>query len=240
MEKRLTTENLQYYVDYDYDTSYSCEDSGCDNEGICRCGSIENAVVNPINISEFAKKMYELYNPPTKDKTILRDRKIKSLFDSSIEEINIYCIDRICRVLKVWDLNKWEVNVCGGYYGDEVDSVKFEDVVKLAEKIEAVLELSSVKEKIEYVLTVEYGSILPELKDKEYSLIEISKDDVIFGSEGQYKKVSTEDLTHYSNKEYSGIRGLLLPKGEKFRLIDGYHRMFATNNKKKIRVLLAQ
>lgn len=238
--KRLSTENLQYYVNYDYDTMHSCEESGCDSEGICRCGTIENARVEDINVPRFVLGIYELYNPVTKDKTILRDRKIKSLlFESDNEEINIYCIDRICRILKVWDTNKWEVETCGGYYGEEVNGVVFSEIKSLEEKVERVLELNTIKEKIDYILLLEYGHILPELKDKNYALIDISKGDVIFGSEGHYHKISNEDLSHYSEKEYSGIRGIVLPKGDKYRLIDGYHRMYSANDKKKVRVLSA-
>ena len=84
---------------------------------------------------------------------------------------------------------------------------------------------------------LEYGKILPELKGLSYKIAEVERDSIIFGSDAHYKNVLNEDLEHYSDKNYSSIRGIVISKGDKYRLIDGYHRCSKSENR-LIKVLM--
>ena len=44
--------NFQYIIDFDYNYEYSCEDSGCNSEGICRCGRIYEEKIKFVNINK--------------------------------------------------------------------------------------------------------------------------------------------------------------------------------------------
>ena len=146
------------------------------------------------------------------------------------KDIDIYTIDRILRSYKIWENENWNIEIEGGYYGQETGDVTIKEAI--ADKIEAelwlVFALPTLKEKIEYLLKVEYGKVLPELSNCNYESIVIDKEDVIFGVEKHLNKVMKKDLDFYSDKNYSGIRGIVVKSGDKWRIVDGYHRIFTT------------
>ena len=231
--------DFKYDLRYDYDNRTTCYESGCSEEGICRCSTIENACVISVNIPNMVNHIYDNYFDDSI--STKRNSTINSILGGVSKEIDIYTIDRILRINKVYEPSNWEVQVCGGYYGEEIDDVILEDVV--AQKIETQLEeafnIIGLTERIEFLLMLEYGRILPELKDCKYSLETIERDSIIFGSDKHYRKVNTKNLEHYSDKNYQGIRGIALDKGDKLRLIDGYHRC-STSENRTIQLLIAR
>lgn len=229
--------NFKDCLEYDYYVHRECESSGCNDEGICRCGSIEDAHVVSVNVSQMVNAIVDA----NFDNSLasIRNSKINSVLSNITTEIDRYTIDRILRINKVFDKSNWEIQICGGYYGQEIDDIILDDYC--AQKIESELNqafsIMDMKNRIEYLLTLEYGHILTELQDKDYKVISIKRDSVIFGSDTQHQKVATEDLRHYSSKNYHLIRGLVVSKGNKYRIIDGYHRCFASEDR-IIKVLL--
>ena len=218
-------------VSVDTQMMYSCEESGCDEEGICRCGIIINPSIQQVNLNKISNIIYDLYF----DRSIstYRNNKINSILYGITEEIERYTIDRILRVNKIWNPINWEIHICGGYYGQEVEEVVIENKIslKIEDQIKECLNMNSLSERIEYILNLEYGKVLPELSNCSYELTNIDRDDIVFGSNSHFNNIITEDLEHYSDKNYRGIRGIVKPIGDKFRLIDGYHRCYKTENK---------
>ncbi len=224
----LVDRDLKYYgVDYDYDTEYSCEESGCNSEGICRCGRICNARVTGVSVDRVTDELYS--QKFDKSKSTERDIKINTLLFGTGKELDIYCIDRILRSYRIWDSDNWSVEVQGGYYGDEIGSIVLDESLarKIESDIDEVLSLNTVKEKIDFILKKEYGYLLPELDGCDYELATISINDVVFGSDGHYRKIQQENLEHYYPNSYEGIRGVVKKDGPKYKIIDGYHRMYA-------------
>ena len=214
------------YVDYSY--TYDCENYGCDEEGICRCGSIKNECIESVNVSLIVKKIYDDFFE--QGKAANRNNAINEVLYGIGKDIDIYTIDRIIRSYKIWENENWNIEVEGGYYGQEVNDVRIKESIadKIEEELLIVFSLPSLKEKIEYLLKVEYGKILPELSNCNYESIVIDKDDVVFGVEKHLNKVMKKDLDFYSDKNYSGIRGIVVKSGDKWRIVDGYHRIFTT------------
>lgn len=222
--------DFKYMVSYDYDTIYSCEESGCNEEGICRCGHITNTYLNKVDVSAIVNNIYsEIFDNSISTK---RNNAINSLWGIS-EEIQKYTIDRILRVNKIWKPQFWDINVSGGYYGQEIDEVVLiEDVVlKINSQLERAFQIDNLTERVEYLLTLENGFILDDIKDKKYQISVIDIDDIIFSNTEHKRKVVIEELEHYSDRNYSGIRGIVKKDGIKFKLIDGYHRLSKTENK---------
>ena len=223
--------DFNYCVDYDYNNYYSCSESGCNEEGICRCGVIENAYVESVDITSITNKIYDSYN----DNSIStkRNSTINSILGGVSKEIDIYTIDRILRINKVYEPSNWDVQVCGGYYGEEIDDVILEDSVakKIENQLEDAFNIIDLTERIEFLLMLEYGELLPSLQGCKYSIETVERDSIIFGSDEHYRKVNSKNLEHYSDKKYQGIRGIALVKGDKFRLIDGYHRSSTSENR---------
>jgi hypothetical protein len=230
--------DFKYSVSYDYDTEYSCEESGCVEEGICRCGYITNTYLYNVDISDITSNIYsDIFDNSISTK---RHNAINSLWGITTE-IDKYTIDRILRINKVWKPEFWEINVGGGYYGQEIDEVVIiEDMIqKLNIQLESAFEIDNLTQRIEYLLELENGFILDELKDKRYSVSVIDIDDITFSNPEHRKRVLIEELEHYSDKNYKGIRGIVKKDGNKFKLIDGYHRLSKTENK-LVKVLVVE
>lgn len=236
MLKDITFQYNGVYVDYSYNND--CESYGCDEEGICRCGSITNECVKSVDVSLIVKKIYDDFFE--KGKAADRNNAINEVLYGIGKDIDIYTIDRILRSYKIWENDNWNIEIEGGYYGQETGDITIKETI--ADKIEAelmtVFSLPSLKEKIEYLLKVEYGKILPEITDSNYESITIDKDDIIFGTEKHLDKVMRKDLDFYSDKNYNGIRGIVKKSGDKWRVIDGYHRIFSTKFP-RVKVLVA-
>lgn len=237
MLKDITFQYNGVYVDYSY--SYDCESYGCDEEGICRCGSIHNEHVDSVDVSSIVKKIYDDFFE--QGKAADRNNVINEVLYGIGKDIDIYTIDRIIRSYKIWENENWNIEVEGGYYGQEVGDVTIKESIadKIEEELLTVFSLPSLKEKIEYLLKLEYGKILPEIADSSYESIVIDKDDVIFGVEKHLKKVMKKDLDFYSDKNYNSIRGIVKKSGDKWQVIDGYHRIFSTKFP-RVKVLVAK
>lgn len=230
--------DFKYSVSYNYDTEYSCEESGCIEEGICRCGYITNTYLNNVDVSALTSNIYmEIFDNSISTK---RQNTINSLWGIT-SEIDNYTIDRILRINKVWKPEFWEINVSGGYYGQEViDVVLTEDMVqKLNTQLEKAFDIDNLTERIEYLLELENGFILEDIKDKKYRIVVIDIDDIVFSNKEHKSRVLIENLDHYSDKNYKGIRGIVKKDDSKFRLIDGYHRLSKTENK-LVKVLVVE
>ncbi len=225
-------------VEYDYRTENSCVESGCDS--ICRCGVIVDECVIGVDVSILSNEIYNMYFDNSK--LTKRNNTINSILYGTGEELDRYCIDRILRSHKVWLSHNWDIVVEGGYYGQEIGHVRLESRVssKIQDDINEVISINTNAGKVEFVLNLEYGYILPELDGCNYEIVDIDVNSIIFGSIGQYKKVQSEKLEHYIDIKYSGPRGVVKKDGDKYKIIDGYHRIYAAGltNKNKVGVNL--
>ena len=235
----IVGQNFRYNVNYDYSDYRNCDAYGCDDEGICRCGTIENAHVLTVDIPSIVNEIYA--NHFDNSLATKRNSTINTILGGVTKEIDLYTIDRILRINKAYEPTNWEVQVCGGYYGQEIDDIILENSVarKIEDELEMAFDLIDLTERIEYLLKLEYGHILPALQGLKYSIEMVERDSIIFGSDEHYRKVNTENIDHYSDKNYSGIRGVAIFKDGRFRLIDGYHRS-STSENIKIQLLIAK
>lgn len=220
--------DFKYCVVYDFTIVKDCHAYGCHEEGICRCSTIENETIQSISYKSVINKIYDFYFDD--EKSTNRNNIINSLLYGIGQEIDIYTIDRILRINKMWENHNWNINICGGYYGEEIDSVTIkEDIaIKMSKEIEDCFSLD-LSGRIEYLLNLEYHRILPELIGCKYEFININKEDIFFSSQSQYNIVRNSIIEYYYDNKYNGIRGIVISDDDKYRLIDGYHRCYATN-----------
>jgi len=193
-EDWLLSHNFQYDgVEYSYDTEYACQNgSDCCKDDYCRCGVIRDTHVTEINSSQI----------------------LEYIFKNESEE-NKYCIERILSNLTDDD---FEVKTSGGYYGEEIDGVYLTNK-DVAENINKVMALSSLKEKVLFVLNLEYNFLLPELKKCDKWTIETVLLDQI---DSHYMARKTKKKIE---NNYKLPLGVCLRKDGRFRLIDGHHRI---------------
>lgn len=211
-KKSLASTNFQWEPGFNiiYSSSTNCEEYGCSVEGICRCSTIKDAKVTEVGdiVSYFVK----------------------------LNDFDRYCIDRLLVARKIWDTDNWEVRVCGGYYGQEIEGVFLRNAEKIENEVTELLKLSD-SDKIKYVLNLEYGYILDVLENKTFEICEVNKTDIVFGQEGHYKKLNKDIVEKYQNYELP--RGVCVWDDLKYRVIDGYHRISACQDK-KIKIILAK
>ena len=203
-------------VDTDYETEYH-HDMDAKND-FCRCSTISNARVTKVN----TQKVLD---------TMVGKRQV-SPFD-------LYCADRILTINKIYNPEKWNVGVEKGYYGQEIGDVTLD--ARVAEKIDQELHdvwcLDSNRAKIEYVLNLEYGYILEKLEGCNYEIDVIGRGVLSFQRE-HYQTLDSEAVSSY--KEYDLPRGICLKEGDRYRLIDGYHRVSAASPQKPIKIIVAK
>lgn len=193
-----------YYVSgmtIDYSRDYDCENNNCDND-ICRCSSISNATIKEFNINTMIDSILE---------------KTKNIYLR-------YCIDRIIRQSKI-NKDSFNIPVVGGYYGDEINGVYLYDNINnsIHKKIAGLKDLSDI-DKVKYILNLEYGYLLKDVENaKEIKIVDINIDESFLSQEEYFKKVDISG--DWYGEKFNLPRGIFLMNGDKFRLIDGYHRV---------------
>ena len=214
-------------IRYDYSTKTNCREHGCAKEGICRCSTIYNQRLTSLNIEPL---VYHIYDRDSYSKSSRRETAINSVLFGVDETIDIYTIDRVLRCNKIYEFGNWDIKITYGYYGEEIDEIVILDDIskKVINELEIAFSIDELNGRIEYLLGLEYGRLLPELEHCQYEVIEIPKNDIIFANSNHFNSLKKEE--YYSDGNYSGIRGIVIEKNGKYRLIDGYHRVFSTNN----------
>lgn len=197
----LKDNNLQYFVDYDYDRT------GCTGHcsDYCRCTQIINTRINSVGFNYYVDQIEDVF---------LR-----------------YAVDRTLRHSGLNDLSKYKVETGGGYYGEEVYGVRFNG--DLGSIIGSLKDLQGKDHNnlIETALIAEYGYLLPTVENKDWQIKTIKKEQLAFGNENYYEKRLNSSIVQ-GYKDYSMPRGIVIPltggtSNDKYRVIDGHHRLAA-------------
>ena len=207
--------NLDWIVDYDYERSAcTCGD------WLCRCTTIERAWVDKINVNKVVDKLYHTHS--------------KSDLD-----IDKYCFDRICYAFKIYDKDFYEVETGGGYYGEEVHGVYFEDEEKIVNAYREVLALNTDVEKIKYCLRLEYGYLIDCVESATLAnLITTPPNDIRLPQMEYFKKVDKNVIEEYKNRNLPVA--VCVRDGNKYRLIDGYHRFVANKDSNEVYIIVLE
>lgn len=208
--------NVQWIVDYDYERS-ACTCEAYERGDYCRCTTIEHAWIDDVNVNEVVRELYETY----------------SRTDSNIDE---YCFDRICYAFKIYDKDYYEIETCGGYYGEEVDGVYFDNEEKIYNAYYEMLALRTDLEKIKYCLKLEYNYLLDCVEAVDYAdIITVSTNDIRLPQTEYFIKLSNNVIEEYKNRKLPVA--VCIRDGDKYRLIDGYHRFVANKDREQVDII---
>lgn len=211
-----------------YDVDNHCDEYGCNQEGICRCSIITNAQVTEVRFSDLNKEIFDEY----RDNSIIsrRNSKLDSLLHNITYNIDWYTVNRILVANKLFLPQSWNINVFDGYYGEEIGEVTIEPELskKIDTEINKALEILDLQKRIEYLLTIEYGGVLPELKNCKWEEVEVEVDKLLFGNSRHKDNTLSKELNYYSDSQYKGIRGIIINRFGGYQVIDGYHRCLST------------
>ena len=199
MIKDFLSQNFHYDVDLDYDTEYDCHNGSdcCDND-YCRCGRIVNAKVKHVKFSNIYEDIQTL----------------------NMSELERYGLERILSHYKYYDKDSWDIEVRGGYYGQEIGRVTLAIADSVMKTYEKFMKLDPNKQ-VEFLLELEYGYLLDRVKNKTWEIKKLNKNDLNTNRD-YYAKI--ENVERYKN--YPFILGIVVEGG----LIDGYHRVLGMSD----------
>ena len=216
MEKSIFRKtNLQWIVDYDYERS-ECH---C-NDDYCRCTEIEHAWVDEINIHKVIGELYRRHCRTDAD-------------------IDKYCFERICYAFKIYNEDYYEVKVDWGYYGQEIVGVYFENEEKVFNAYYEMLEMSTAIEKIQYCLKLEYSYLIDCVESStSAAIIEVSPNDIRLPQTEYFIKLENNTIEEYKDRDLP--IAVCIRDGNKYRLIDGYHRFIANKERDSVYIVMLE
>lgn len=214
--------DFRYFVDCEYDTSSHCESSGCRDEGICRCSTIKNIQIRSVDLLGITREVCVLMKVDEKD------------------EFMTYCVNRILTSAKLWKKDIWDVSSERGYYGEEIGNITLENSGSKAFLYDYLPKLYNAqdnRERIHTILTAEYGYVLEHLSGlSQWDIKSVSRSDIMVGNEHYYRKVDSENYSYYKDWKLP-VSVVSIVNGDKYRLIDGYHR-FSACSSDKVKVIV--
>ena len=215
--ERFFEDDHHYNLLLNYVSGYDCERYGCDQ--YCRCGIIDTSSFT-MEESHFEHLMKAYWGKESLATQYAIERALNTCLNS---------------------IDSWDIQVCEGYYGQEIGKCVIDYSVrrKLEGILEQILKATTDSKKIEICLTAEYGYLLEGVKDAQFEVVSISTKKIVFGQLEYTKKLSKDII--YKYQYYSLPLGIVIPDGEKYRVVDGYHRLSGRIDagKKKVKVFEA-
>ena len=210
------TEIRRYIDDVDYDRT-NCTGE-CDD--YCRCSSLTNVRLRSLNVASVVEAVIP--------------KKLR-------HTITGYCAQRMLRHSGVGDKDNWSVEVRPGYYGQEIDGVLLDRSIAetATDHIKQVLAFRNDALRMEHILKLEYGYLLPSLRQREWTIRKISRGDVVVGQDDHYHRKLDRKLVEGYQDHTFPVAVCAVIDGV-YRLIDGYHRFSSTEGKRKVAVVIAE
>ena len=213
--------NLKYSSAIEKEYDEVCGYGGeCDHE-YNRCMDIVNARVTGINVETLAEEC---------------------LLNKDVPSMVRYAVYRIISQSRLADKDNWTVEVCGGYYGDEIDGCSFYDsqeVDRVEEALSRITDACTEKQLLDIALEFEYGYVLDSLQGKSATIDCVNPDNIMPNARNHYNRLDRDRVSEYGNKylEKSWDKKpttfqklpvcVVLKEGRKYLLIDGCHRYTA-------------
>ena len=202
-------------------------------------GKITNIKVTEVDIPAIVEHIYERVDPNNnlKDTYIHQQYNIlghdQKILLATQMLITRYCIHRVLTHFKIYQEAAWGYQVGADYYGEEINKIHLKPI--LANKIANLLEhirVRNISEKIEVILKMEYGHLIPSVMNKKWQVKQIPSDKLYYSNNDHFNEC-TADLTKPENASYSKTLEsypypraitIMSPDG-RYKVIDGYHRL---------------
>lgn len=188
---------------------YEILNDDCVCENVCKCYTIVDPVVTDINIKTMSSRINAYLN-------------VQATFH---KKVNLYFIDRILRLNKIYDNSNYRVTVASSYYGEEIQGIylKNEVATRIQTQLTNLVNEDTFTEQVKYLLTLEYGYLIDTLKNKKFFVEEIHINDLKLREELDVKLFNS-----YNDRNYDNIRCIVEKTTHGYKIIDGHHRVAST------------
>ncbi|ASV44499.1 hypothetical protein PBI_SCTP2_484 [Salicola phage SCTP-2] len=161
-QKDNDTIDYRFMVQIRWESSRDCMGRNC-GDGPCRCEEIEETWIEDDQAELFSGVYLSVLNA-IKTKNLTTNRKVKA--DQFLNTIHKYCIERLCVHHNVHNKDLYDIDVVGGYYGQEIGSVTFENQKELNDDILYILNTCKNDiERIKFILEKEYAYLLDSIEN---------------------------------------------------------------------------
>jgi hypothetical protein len=194
---------IMYGVDYTYERT-NCNGNCID---YCRCSSIINPKIRSI------------------DNTYEKFVKIGTTIEQK------YLLDRLYSIYKWWDIHNYEVEIGGGYYGEEVYGVTHCNLTKTQEFYDRCKDMS-------------WNELIPELLQLEYTYLPNFLENVKYNIDIINPQIFDQQMVKSINTVLNTDIPIAIIRfdGIYYRIVDGHHRIHLALSKKlrSVSVLLTK
>ena len=207
---KIFKQNLYYRgVDTSCEYGYNCNSYGCREEGICRSATIEK-----VNLEICVDSLIDNFI----------DQIIKSLKPYKLridKDILAYCLERTLKRYNLEDPEYYYVDKRHSYYGEEIFGIylcgcNHDTLLRIIR--------GTTNDGIRLILENEYGYLLDDFKKiKTCKIQKVSVKDIVIPR--MDRKLNKEMVDQYVSYKYP--IGIYRKKGDKYSIIDGYHRYSA-------------
>jgi hypothetical protein len=191
--------------------------------------------IKNIKLDDISEYIYEHIDPQNN----LKNPTVRLIFDGLKDDIKReyannmlitrYCIHRILTKYKIWEKKNWQYNLMDDYWSQDVSTVKLKkNVADSLSKALFSLNKLSLNKKIEYLLKIEYGKLLPGVLDKIWRVTQVPVSQLYYSNPQLHEQCVKKGPLEFLDK-YKLPRGLcIVEQPDKYKVIDGYARLSDT------------
>jgi len=210
---------------------YPCPQGKCRDFGVCDCMVITDFQIEKIDFTAIVRSVYrQVFRPDGKVYSL--EKKINEILYGFSSDFDLHLVERILSINKLYLPEKWNVTVDDGYYGQRISKIEMLPNIhqKITEDITHIIQLKTLKDKMTFVLNEEYGFVSQSDWEKNWTIEEVPIDRIVFPNSIHQKVAKSKNIEYYRNYPFS-IFGVCIKSGDKYQVIDGYHRITHTQNK---------
>lgn len=211
-------QNLEYEIDRKEDNNMS---------------KVTKVTIKNVRMNDIVERLYSQLDP----RNNIRDPIINMTFQSLPIEIRKkigtsmlifrYCIHRVLTHYGIYLDKNWNSYVVDDYYSQEVSDIRLKPELAtiINDFLHSLSRLSDDK-KIEAVLKLEHGRLIPIATGKHWTIKEIDVNHLVFTNKTLLDKCIEEATSCTYLKGYNLPSGLCYKVSDtEYRVIDGYHRL---------------
>ncbi len=232
----LLTQDFKSRVDFGINGKCDC-DGYCLSEGVCRSFTITAVEFNSVDLLGIAEESHAKFHKRA-SREYARSEKTNLVLRGYGSKFEIYCLERVLVANRVYLPGNWEHMLTRGYYGQEVDSLTISrDVAdECSRQYESICGIEGLGGRVERLLVIEYGSILPQLRGCTWSIGEVPRERLVYPQPRHRDSASRGRV--YEGRDPESIMGVCKREGDQYRVVDGYHRLTQTKGD-KVTIIIA-